>query len=1024
MKSFKVLILCCCVLCFFISSTVHAQWKQTNGLYTNTVGYGYSPITAIDSTLFSAFRVDGGGEKLFRSTDNGLTWLGTTNYSSTNTTVSSNDDFRENELLVAIGATLFAIHNDSVLVFSIDKGNSWKTVSISGRIITLAVSGSTLFTGGREGIFRVTQNGSTWISEPTSLKNIDFKTMTVISSTLFVRTGSDGVFRSTDYGNTWTTIPIGIYKTCSFLKACGTTLFSDQFFWRDGLPGGFRDHYVKRRSIDNGNTWTTINFPDTTVRFKSIVNCATSLFALTNNNEVYRSNDNGDTWTKLILKSGDTYINVANFHVVGTTIFAGSGGILYRSTDIGETWLASKRNIDISSLGVSGTSLFAFSWSNGAFRSTDAGENWTNNISGLSYDIYDIVVNRSTLFASYYYGVLRSTDNGKTWSILKSIEDSLEGSSINAIGNGTTIFASSDRATYSSTDNGESWVKIYKGLHSLTVSGTKLFGVAGGDSGDSIFRSIDYGATWSVISSGLVKCRIQTLAVTGTTIFAGTDIGVFRGTDVGMKWEMVNSGLNGKFVQLLIVNGKTLFAVSDSVSVYNSTYNASVYRSTDNGENWQVVNSGLKSKFVSTFAASGTMLFAGTDIGMFRSADDGLSWTEVNLGLNQHTVLSLAVKDSTIFVVTTNGGIYSSTNNGDTWIQVGLGWISTSVFGGYNNTLFKGSTALFLGLHGVYRSTDNGESWWTVGYSGLTESDVSSFVENGSFMYASTRKEQEGAREKGQGVYRSADKGLTWSASNSGLTNTDVTSLAIKGSTLFAGTVIGGIFKSLDNGGTWSAASNGLRNLNIWSLAVNGTSIFAGTYKDSTYPSGGVFRSVDDGENWTEVSSGMTDKEIWSLIANGNDLFVGTDSGGVFRSINNGESWSPVNTGLANKSIRSLAVSEGTLYAATHVAGVWKVNISALGIEQENEQKATIPHLTCYPNPATNTLTIDRTSLFFNSVRPIKYTITTLTGEKLMEFENEEPQISLPLVTLGNGVYCLAAQQGLARSATLFTVFQ
>ena len=53
----------------------------------------------------------------------------------------------------------------------------------------------------------------------------------------------------------------------------------------------------------------------------------------------------------------------------------------------------------------------------------------------------------------------------------------------------------------------------------LAVSGTSLFA---GTSGGGVFRSTDNGASWTAASTGLTSTTVRALAVSGTSLFAGT----------------------------------------------------------------------------------------------------------------------------------------------------------------------------------------------------------------------------------------------------------------------------------------------------------------------------------------------------------------------------------------------------------------------------------------------------------------------------------------------------------------------
>ncbi|MBN2037943.1 MAG: DUF1565 domain-containing protein [Chitinispirillaceae bacterium] len=144
-------------------------------------------------------------------------------------------------------------------------------------------------------------------------------------------------------------------------------------------------------------------------------------------------------------------------------------------------------NLDVRTLAVSGTNIFAGTWDGGVFLSTNNGANWT------------------------------AVNNGLTNLIIQSLA---------AIG--SNLFAGTDGGgVFLSTDNGASWTAANNGItdldiRALAVSGSSLF--AGTNSG-GVFLSTDNGASWSAVNTGLNGYRarqILTLAASSTHLFAGT----------------------------------------------------------------------------------------------------------------------------------------------------------------------------------------------------------------------------------------------------------------------------------------------------------------------------------------------------------------------------------------------------------------------------------------------------------------------------------------------------------------------
>ena len=58
-----------------------------------------------------------------------------------------------------------------------------------------------------------------------------------------------------------------------------------------------------------------------------------------------------------------------------------------------------------------------------------------------------------------------------------------------------------------------------------------------GTYGGGVFLSTDNGASWTAVNNGLTNPDINTLAINGTNIFAGTNEGVFLSTNNGAKLD-------------------------------------------------------------------------------------------------------------------------------------------------------------------------------------------------------------------------------------------------------------------------------------------------------------------------------------------------------------------------------------------------------------------------------------------------------------------------------------------------------
>ncbi|QQS37217.1 MAG: T9SS type A sorting domain-containing protein [Ignavibacteriales bacterium] len=252
--------------------------------------------------------------------------------------------------------------------------------------------------------------------------------------------------------------------------------------------------------------------------------------------------------------------------------------------------------------------------------------------------------------------------------------------------------------------------------------------------------------------------------------------------------------------------------------LFAGTEGAGVFRSTDDGLNWIAVNTGLSDYQVYSLVISDTTIFAGTDTGVFRSSIKTINWSEANKGMTGFEIYSFAISGSDIYAGAFWGGVFRSTNNGNTWISTGLHYVLSLLSSG--EYLFAGDAA-----GQVWRSTDNGSSWLP-SISGLlyTTYNALAMTSEGN-LFA-------GSYLDSSGVFLSTDNGINWIQFDNGLTNKEVYTFAVSGSNLFAGTFgfDGGVFYLTNIGSSWVPFNEGFNfGPHVCSPQISGNYIFAGT---------------------------------------------------------------------------------------------------------------------------------------------------------------------------------------------------
>lgn len=355
-------------------------------------------------------------------------------------------------------------------------------------------------------------------------------------------------------------------------------------------------------------------------------------------------------------------------------------------------------------------------------------------------------------------------------------------------------------------------------------------------------------------------------------------------------------------------------------------------------------------------------------------------WVRV-LGDEESIVTCLAGNGSNLFAGIYAGGIYRSSDKGESWIESNSGLTNLSV-----QTLAISGTNVFAGTGtysgSVYRSTNDGSSWTRVN-SGLTDWPVNALLVSGTTLFAG-----QGDGFYGGSLHRSSNGGSSWAPVLSTPNSSSITALVASGTTLFAGTDLGGVFRSTDNGTSWAQANSGLTDTNITSFAVSDTNIFVGTMS-------GVFCSTNNGMSWTPVNTGLAEGTIvLSLSVSGTNLFRGCGGGstsnGVFLSTDNGKSWTAVNSGLPNRGVRVLFVSGTYLFAGTWEGGLWRRPLSEV-ITSVQEIPGEMPRNFAlqqnFPNPFNPSTTI-QFSLLHSGFVTLK--VFNLLGEEIAMLLSEE----------------------------------
>lgn len=937
------------------------NWKPQNVPFSATSVFALHWDVRLPNRVFAGMFRDG----VWRSDDAGITWQKTsTGLTDGSVQAVAVDPSSSQNVLAATPSGLFRSTNE---------GLNWSAVTALSGVSTRALAydaahPGTVFVGTTgQGVFKSTNGGVTWSAVAgTSAQSLVNALSVDATGNLYAATDA-GVYQLPQGGSAWVdlrfNLPVG--KSVVSVRAhptapnvvfattqVGTYVISN---WA-ATPNWFLWNIEGTRFVTTDRQGLIAHIAAQIGSFKATV-------------------DFGTTWVR-----ADYGIQTAFIGGMATSVQGGAWRMLagtelgVGSFSQGQSWrTVLPLREGVFDVAFRGTTAYAGAETNGVFKSTDGGVNWSLASNGIvPTRITDLTFTAEpapTLLAATGGGAYRSTDNGRTWAPVRIAEiafvytvaaDPVRPPIVWLGTGGGRVYRSLDRGqNFNFAGTGlppeENIVKLvhapWTGVYALTSSG-------------KVFSTITDGASWFPVAtpcstSPAVALRVD--PVRSWVLYLVTAAGgICKSESGGLSWTTINNGISQLSLASLWINP------ADSTRLWAGGVGR-VYRTVDAGLTWQSLSTGLPLGPVTTLAGDpfdATHLFAVVyGFGLYESRDAGATWTLRSATDLAATALALAPDPTSagrLLAGTRTQGVQASTDAGATWAGSNTGM---SLFVRSLTTDPADALTLYAGTlgGGIFRSRDGAASWTNVGLTGDnifrvrspsanrvlvgTSNGVAESLDGGttwtdagqrtSYVMSMVADPTDARRVMAGGpggeIRISDVAGAHWRRVGTNLPPFDVLAMATcPDRTVIAATEWNGVWKSsFANPDVWTNPGNvGLGRLQVTGLACDPRS---GFYYAATND-GGVFLSTSAGASWTPINTGLVGTVISGVVPSATQqwrIWAAVLDGTVYRSDNAGLNWVPVAAGLPGGGVGKLVTGgDGVLYAGTS-AGVFRLREGA-----------------------------------------------------------------------------------------------
>ncbi len=382
------------------------------------------------------------------------------------------------------------------------------------------------------GLFRSDDEGDSWTRVPVNEMNHLVYAMDVFGSTLYAGTAGGGVFRSDDKGDSW--IPVREGMTDQFVTTLvavdGDTVFAGT--WEVGVF----------KTEDGGNSWKEVN---TGIMSTSVVDLEVlgdRIYALTlAGSRLLYSENGGESWesieippkpivfsySEIAALNGKLYVSALRY---APNNHGGAIGGIFQLDEQNNALIEVKTDREmyaIECMHIEGTTFYVGTQGHGVFLWNEGWDSWLN-IGLESHVITDISLHDANIYARTDTGeVYRHKHDGNTWELTRDIKENVLFAQSRQIDNKLYVLAAGE-GLIRSVDEGNSWIQLNRGIEHVSIQTVEIdttnFYIGTWQHG--VYKWHHKDEKWEQLGS--LNRPVQSLAISGSYLYAGTSAGVYR----------------------------------------------------------------------------------------------------------------------------------------------------------------------------------------------------------------------------------------------------------------------------------------------------------------------------------------------------------------------------------------------------------------------------------------------------------------------------------------------------------------